>query len=71
MDRVGGTSDDDVLELLEEEFATHAAIGAFAVDLAASNVDGYTWMRNNFLAYHAYPSGDWYLVPWGQDQAMA
>ena len=41
-----------------------------AIDLVSGNVDGYSRLRNNYLAYNAVGAGRWYLMPWGHDQSM-
>lgn len=61
---------DAFLAALEATFNADELLRMLAIDLVSGNVDGYSRLRNNYLAYNAVGAGRWYLMPWGHDQSM-
>lgn len=57
-------------ELFEARFDADAVLRMWAMDLVSGHRDGYVSRKNNFLLYHGLRSDRWWMVPWGQDQAL-
>ncbi len=58
------------LDALDATFDRDSLLRMIAIDLVSGNVDGYSRLRNNYMAYNAVGAGRWYLMPWGHDQSM-
>jgi hypothetical protein len=40
----------------------------WAIEIVTTNVDGYAWFANNYMAYHG--KNAWHILPWGNDQCL-
>jgi hypothetical protein len=58
------------LAWLERRFDAPALFRMWALDLVSGHRDGYVKRKNNFLVYHGLESDRWWMIPWGQDQAL-
>lgn len=60
---------DDVSDVLDTSFDP-SIFRMWATDIAAGHRDGYVRRRNNYLLYHGGTMDQWWIVPWGNDQAF-
>ncbi len=58
----------DWVDTLARGFELDSLFAFLAIDLVSGNVDGYSRLRNNYLAYHGVEG--WRLLPWGFDQSF-
>ncbi|MFN7143420.1 MAG: CotH kinase family protein [Myxococcota bacterium] len=60
---------DDVMDVVEARFHP-SAFHMWATDIALGHTDGYVRRRNNYLVYHGTLTDTWWMIPWGNDQAV-
>lgn len=65
---IDAASVEDYTRVLGTIFDLDLLMRMWAIELVTTNVDGYAWYANNYLAYHG--EDRWYILPWGHDQCL-
>jgi spore coat protein CotH len=63
------TPPEDFLATLTTLFDLDELLKMWAIEIVTTNVDGYAWFANNYMAYHD-GEDKWHILPWGHDQCL-